>query len=96
MIFTNRLKFFFITSMTAFTKRRGYLCKVNKTTEKPRKEGKYAPSILDFKGNRACKVYVVNPLFVFTQDSISFYNFYSAAGVYFCLVNHQGNATHTL
>ena len=25
-----------------------------KKTEKPRKEGKYAPSILDFKGNRAC------------------------------------------
>ena len=67
MICRNRLKFFFITSMTAFAKRRVNLCKVNKTTEKPRKEGKYAPSILDFKGNLACKVYVVNPLFVFTE-----------------------------
>lgn len=54
MICRNRLKFFFITSMTAFAKRRVNLCKVNKTTEKPRKEEKYAPSILDFKGNRAC------------------------------------------
>lgn len=70
--------------MTSFAKRRGKLCKVNKTTEKPRKEGKYAPSILDFKGNRACKVYVVNPLFVFTQDSISFYKFI-VLPVYICL-----------
>ena len=94
--FYKSTKIFLFLRRWLLAKRRGNLCKVNKITEKPLKEGKYAPSILDFKGNRACKVYVVNPLFVCTQDSISFYNFYSAAGVYFCLVNHQGNATHTL
>ena len=58
------------------------------------RERKYASSNLDFKGNRACEVYVVNPLFVFTQDSISFYS--SVACVHFSLVNHQGNTTHTV
>lgn len=58
------------------------------------KERKYASSNLDLKGNRACEVYVVNPLFMFIQDSISFYS--SVACVHFSLVNHQGNTTHTV